>query len=199
MKPQATHSGPVVLVTGPAGAGKTAVADAYTRTRLARGVHLSLDDVRDQVKAGYANPEHGWNDLTQRQYDLARRSCALTARLYAADGYACVIDDAIFPDWPQVGLDGWLSDLGDLKVGLVVLTARLEILVRRNRARSGHRQLDPATVRVIHDRMLAWREQGVPVVDTSDLTLEQTVEHLHRLVQSGQAFTTPHPTDAPTP
>jgi len=152
-------------VTGPAGAGKTAVADAYTRTRWRARAPVP----RRRPRPGQGRvrqPRDGWNDLTQRQYDLARRSCALTARLYAADGYACVIDDAIFPDWPQVGLDGWLSDSANLKVGLVVLTDAWRSSCdatrpQRHRNSTRHRP-------VIHDRMLAWREQGVPVVDTSD-------------------------------
>jgi ribose 1,5-bisphosphokinase PhnN len=182
---------PVLLLTGPAGAGKTALADLYARTRLDRAVHLSLDDARDRVRAGYANPEDGWNDLTQRQYDLARRSCALTARLYTADGYACIIDDAVFPDWPQVSLQGWLDDLGDLKVGLVLVTARPQVLARRNATRSGHRRLDPATVQLIHDRMTGWRDHGIAAIDTSDLTLDEAVDALDELVASGQAFRAP--------
>jgi ribose 1,5-bisphosphokinase PhnN len=182
---------PVLLLTGPAGAGKTALADLYARTRLDRAVHLSLDDVRDRVRAGYANPEDGWNDLTQRQYDLARRSCALTARLYTADEYTCIIDDAVFPDWPQVSLQGWLDDLGDLTVGLVLVTARPQVLARRNATRSGHRRLDPATVQLIHDRMTGWHDHGIGAVDTSDLTLDEAVDALDELVVSGQAFRTP--------
>ena len=43
--------GRYLLITGPAGAGKTATADRWTRQQSRPAIHLSLDDVRDQVKS----------------------------------------------------------------------------------------------------------------------------------------------------
>ena len=71
---------PVLLITGPAGAGKSATADAWARSRPFPCAHVSLDDIREQVKSGFAYPPDGWNDETQRQYDLARGNVATMAR-----------------------------------------------------------------------------------------------------------------------
>jgi chloramphenicol 3-O-phosphotransferase len=174
--------GSVVLITGPAAAGKSSVADRLARTHSGPALHVSLDDIRDLVKSGYADPSDGWTDVAERQYELARASCASVARTYAAQNYLCVLDDAVFPDWPEVGLDRWLDELRGFRVDFIAVIARFEVLLNRNEHRQGHRRLAPEMLRVIHDRMLGWRERDFPVVDSSDLTLEQTVEQVRARV-----------------
>ncbi|MGH3720827.1 MAG: AAA family ATPase [Pseudonocardiaceae bacterium] len=188
MTPDKTKPAPVILVSGPAAAGKTSTVDHFARQRAECSLHVSLDDVRDFVKAGYANPEDGWTDLAERQYRLARASCASIARLYAADGYQCLIDDAVFPDWPEVSLNRWCTELKGLRVGFVVILADFEVLVERNKARLGNRKLNTDMLRIIYDRMRGWHDHGVPVIDNTALTVRQTADELHQLILSGQVF-----------
>ncbi|MBW4718593.1 AAA family ATPase [Saccharothrix obliqua] len=184
----AAERGPVVLVSGPAGAGKTSVVDHLARTMGRPAVHVSLDDVRDMVKCGYANPEDGWSPSAERQYELARATCADLARRYTAAGYFCFVDDAVFPDWPEVGLDRWRSELAGLEVGFAVFLPRFDVLVTRNAHRRGTRLLSEDVLRIIHDRMLPWRDRGVPVIDNSDLSVPEAAEELRRLVRTGEVF-----------
>ncbi|MFD9423540.1 MULTISPECIES: AAA family ATPase [unclassified Streptomyces] len=100
----------MLLITGPAGAGKSTLADAWARGRPTPTVHISLDDVRDWVKSGYANPEDGWDELSERQYTVARRCVALAVHEYARIGYGCVVDDAVFPGMIKIihdRMSGW--------------------------------------------------------------------------------------------
>lgn len=76
----------------------------------------------------YAGPQDGWTALAERQYHLARAGCASLARLYAQAGYTCLIDDAVFPDWPAVGLDGWRELLPGLRLVFAVLLPDVEVL-----------------------------------------------------------------------
>ena len=171
----------VVLLTGPAGAGKTATASAWAKSRRDRAVHLSIDTLRRFVKSGYANPEDGWNDETQRQYDLAQTACAAMARQYVESGYLCAIDDAVFPDWPEVGYGKWQAALAPVQPRLFVLLPSLDKVLERNRARSGCSRLKESTVRMIYDMMIDWRDRSdVVVIDNSDLTIEETVAAVDR-------------------
>src|SRR5579859_644435 len=92
----------VLLLTDPAGAGKTTVARARASGQQRPTAHILLDDVCDFVKSGYANPSDGWNAATEQQLILARQGCATLAINYVNAGFLCIIDDAIFPEWERV-------------------------------------------------------------------------------------------------
>jgi adenylate kinase family enzyme len=65
----------VLVLTGPAGAGKTTTAQAWAAAQAVPTAHVSLDRVRLQVQSGFADPQHGWTAETRRQYGLARGAC----------------------------------------------------------------------------------------------------------------------------
>ncbi|MFH8729294.1 AAA family ATPase [Streptomyces termitum] len=166
-----------VLLIGPAGAGKTTVARHWARRRPVPTAHISLDDVREWVCSGFADPQSGWNEHSEAQYRLARRTCGFAARNFLANGISCIVDDAVFPDRPVVGLGGWKRHVGP---GLlpVVLLPGLEVVLERNAQRSGNRRLSDEEVAAIHGRMAGWYGSGLPIIDNSALDVEATARLL---------------------
>ncbi|KUL68882.1 hypothetical protein ADL34_26420 [Streptomyces sp. NRRL WC-3605] len=170
-----------VLLIGPAGAGKTSVAKYWADHRRVPTAHISLDDVREWVRSGFADPQSGWNDHSEAQYRLARRTCGFAARNFLANGISCILDDAVFPDRPVVGLGGWKRHVGP---GLlpVVLLPGLEIVLERNAERSGNRRLTDEEVARIHGRMAGWYGSGLPIIDNSQLDVPQTAQLLDEVL-----------------
>ncbi|MEW2548687.1 AAA family ATPase [Streptomyces sp. NPDC047002] len=166
-----------VLLIGPAGAGKTTVARHWARTRRVPTAHISLDDVREWVCSGFADPQSGWNEHSEAQYRLARRTCGFAARNFLANGISCILDDAVFPDRPVVGLGGWKRHVGP---GLlpVVLLPGLEVVLERNAKREGNRRLADEEVAGIHGRMAGWYGSGLPIIDNSTLDVPTTARLL---------------------
>ncbi|MEV6105471.1 AAA family ATPase [Streptomyces sp. NPDC051940] len=181
----APHGAPpptvAVLLIGPAGAGKTSVARYWADTRRAPTAHISLDDVREWVRAGFADPRGGWTDQSEAQYRLARRTCGFAARNYLANGISCVLDDAVFPDRPVVGLGGWKRHVGP---GLlpVVLLPGLEAVLARNALRTGTRRLADEEVARIHGRMAGWYGSGLPILDNTHHDVPSTARMLDEVV-----------------
>jgi AAA domain len=170
-----------VLLIGPAGAGKTTIARHWADRRPVATAHISLDDVREWVRAGFADPRSGWNEHSEAQYRLARRTCGFAARNFLANGISCIIDDAVFPDRPVVGLGGWKRHVGP---GLlpVVLLPGLEVVLARNAERTGNRRLPDEEVARIHGRMAGWYGSGLPIIDNSQLDVAAAAEALDRVV-----------------
>lgn len=170
-----------VLLIGPAGAGKTSVAKYWADHRRVPTAHISLDDVREWVRSGFADPQSGWNDHSEAQYRLARRTCGFAARNFLANGISCILDDAVFPDRPVVGLGGWKRHVGP---GLlpVVLLPGLEIVLERNAERTGNRRLSDEEVARIHGRMAGWYGSGLPIIDNSQLDVPGTARVLDEVL-----------------
>ncbi|BAU81941.1 hypothetical protein SLA_0990 [Streptomyces laurentii] len=180
-----------VLLIGPAGAGKTTVARHWASRRRVPTAHISLDDVREWVCSGFADPQSGWNEHSEAQYRLARRTCGFAARNFLANGISCILDDAVFPDWPVVGLGGWKRHVGP---GLlpVVLLPGLDIVLERNAERSGNRRLSDEEVAAIHGRMAGWYGSGLPIIDNSTYDVETTARVLDDVL--ARAISGQHPT-----
>ncbi|MFC7816797.1 MULTISPECIES: Pro-rich N-terminal domain-containing protein [unclassified Streptomyces] len=170
-----------VLLIGPAGAGKTSVAKYWADHRRVPTAHISLDDVREWVRSGFADPQTGWNENSEAQYRLARRTCGFSARNFLANGISCILDDAVFPDRPVVGLGGWKRHVGP---GLlpVVLLPGLDIVLERNAERSGNRRLTDEEVARIHGRMAGWYGSGLPIIDNSQLDVPETARVLDEVL-----------------
>lgn len=178
----------VLLVSGPAGAGKSAAADAWASEQAPYSAHIELDAVREFVKSGLADPRDGWNAETDWQYTIARRNCADMARRYVAEGISCVIDDAIFPLWEQVNYVGWSHLLAETPHYLVILLPDYATVATRNAQRHGRRLLAPDLLRTIYEMMLPWRDQqDFPVIDTSSLTIAQTAQRMRNALDTLRA------------
>ncbi|WP_030738002.1 Pro-rich N-terminal domain-containing protein [Streptomyces sp. NRRL S-31] len=175
-----------VLLIGPAGAGKTSVAKYWADRRRVPTAHISLDDVREWVRSGFADPQSGWNDHSEAQYRLARRTCGFAARNFLANGISCILDDAVFPDRPVVGLGGWKRHVGP---GLlpVVLLPGLDVVLERNAERTGNRRLTDEEVARIHGRMAGWYGSGLPIIDNSQLDVPGTARVLDEVLARAMA------------
>ncbi|MEV4561264.1 AAA family ATPase [Kitasatospora sp. NPDC049285] len=180
--PAPVPTGPIaVLLIGPAGAGKTTVARYWAERRPTPTAHISLDDVREWVQSGFANPQSGWNTASEAQYRLARRTCGFACRNYLANGISCIIDDAVFPDRPAIGLGGWKRHIGPGMIPVVLLPG-LDRVLTRNAERAGNRRLTDDEVARIHGRMAGWRTSGLPIIDNSALTIPETAAALDQAI-----------------
>ena len=181
-----SSSGHILLITGPAAAGKTTVADAWAKTRGEPCAHLSLDSFRLMIKSGYHDPRTGWNDEGQRQLDMARSNVASVAIRFVESGISCVIDDVVFPNWEASGLDRWKRAFEPVELDFVAIIPQWNVILDRNAARDEAEKIPLEMLRRIYDDMAGWNDRpDVPVVDNSVLSTAETISAIARLFPSG--------------
>lgn len=177
----------IILVTGPAGAGKTSVSDAICE-RFDRMLHIEGDTLRHWVKAGY---RHGWLEDAQarEQVALAIDNAVAIARNAIAVRYAVVIDDVVFAGTAARYREA-LAGIG-CNVHFVLLLPDLETAVARDRSR-GTEISAPDRVRPLHEQFVRESAAGLlpgAVVDsTNDENAALTADRALAAVASGDAL-----------
>lgn len=127
----------------------------------------------------------GWSDEARRQFDLAQDLAVLQARRYLAEGFSCLIEDAMFPGEQRASYCRWRDKLDGVEHRLVILLPSLEKCLSRNRLRDGDKRLPDTLVKRFHDESQAWRERkGAIVLDNTDLTLDATVKMVESELRS---------------
>ena len=170
---------PIFWITGVPGAGKSSVSVALMQ-RFPFGLHLAIDDIRERVVSGLADPIPGWTNETSRQFGLARQSAAHMARIYSDAGFAVAIDDIIFPHEVQALCDEWLPGY---PIGKVFLQPEVDVALVRNATRTNKPFDTSILVDVsirLHQSLAAqnFAESGWLIIDTSDVGVEQTVDEI---------------------
>jgi chloramphenicol 3-O-phosphotransferase len=165
---------PVVIVTGPAGVGKSTVARELC-LRFDRAAHISVDSLRDMVVSGYASPIPGESDPTEaeEQIRLGIANAAALARNFAESGMLAVIDDVLETSGE---LDAYLDALGaGVDLRMVTLLADRAILARRDAERPHDQQMGTRSQDLHHIFMTNGETRGVRL-DTSHFTPEDAVD-----------------------
>ena len=177
---------PIFIITGAPGAGKSSVAVALMR-RFPFGLHIAVDDLREWVVSGIAQPVPVWTAETGRQFRLARGAAAKVARIYAGVGFAVAIDDVISPAEARELFEAALPGYA---VHKVLLRPALEVALSRNAERA-NKPFDTGildgVIRRLHTSTdeHAYARAGWSVIDSGALGVAETVDSILGRVATG--------------
>lgn len=169
--------GPIYIITGTPGAGKSSVSAALMQ-RFPFGLHIHCDDLRGWVVAGNAPPVPTWTAETERQFRLSRRTAVEMATRYADTGFAVAIDDVIFE---SAYAEQFAPCLVGYTVCKVLLAPNREVALHRNATRT-NKEFDTSllidTTRQLHGELLAANRpgDGWHVIDSSRQSVAETVD-----------------------
>jgi predicted kinase len=157
----------IALFGGPAGAGKSALASAWCRTRT-RATHIELDQIRGLIVSGLADPQQA-GSLQKEQYRLSVAATCAIARTFAESGYDVAVDDVLEP---ETFAHLWRPQLEGATWRLVIVLPSLEETLARS-AQRAKRVLEEHTRRQ-HARCAEWPEEVR--IDTTGLDVEASLQ-----------------------
>ena len=162
MSDQTETKGPVIVVSGAPGVGKTTVSKLVA-SAFERSVHLRDDDFMAAVVNGWVDPNL---PEAAAQHEAVGGALAVSAMGFAGDGYTTVVDGYLLPD----GVDGLAAACTDrgLSCHYVVLRADLDTCWARASARAeGRWPLEYEPFAALHARFTALELASTRVVDAT--------------------------------
>jgi predicted kinase len=172
---------PVLILTGPPGAGKTTTATALV-ARFPRAVHLESDRFFQFIRSDYVEP---WKPESNDQNRVVMRIVAAAAARYAEAGYFTVIDGIVIPGWFLEPVRDALHAAGH-QVALAVLRAPLPVCLARVREREGEPGTESGPIEQIWQSFADLGPLEKNVIEVGDAGTDDLPETLAQHLKEGR-------------
>jgi len=134
-----------------------------------------VDELREKMEKGYASPIDGvFTEEVIQQFQMARSTATYMARLYANQSVDVIIDDICVP---SNFVDQYAELFEIPKVHRVFLYPKASVVIERIKQRGGPME-HIKYVPVIYDFLSSMPKDGWIVLDSSEWTIEQTVNEV---------------------
>jgi chloramphenicol 3-O-phosphotransferase len=169
--------GEILILTGPAGSGKTTTAEALVNSCDEPVVHLRSDQFWRFIKKGVIPP---YLPAAHRQNETVVTAMANSAEAFARGGYFVVLDGIIAP---------WFIDrFRRVTVGLhyIVLRPSLEMTLVRAKGRGGDALGATGPIQRLHREFTALGELERHAIDTTGHSPAETLRAVLDGVAAGR-------------
>lgn len=180
----------IILITGNMASGKSSVAQALAE-RLPKSVHLRGDIFRRMIVNGQAEMTFELSDEARKQLQLRYDLAVAAATRYYQAGFTVVYQDIMIGSV----LSSIVAALAPYQVSVVVLCPHADVIAARDLARSKTGYADRATLEAF-DQVLRSETPRIGYwLDTSQLTVNETVENILTHLDQAKAHDTSATTD----
>lgn len=167
----------VLLLGGPAGAGKSTLARAWCATRP-QAAHVQLDEVRSLIVSGLADPQVP-GERQESQYDTSVEATCALARAFVKRGIDVAVDDVLEP---RAFERYWRHRLEGLSWSVVIVLPTLDTALARSAGRE--KRVRDQHTRAQHASCQGWPDELK--VDTTGLSVEESLAMVVQAVASAR-------------
>lgn len=167
----------IIVVTGIQAAGKSTISRLLAQ-RFARGVHIEADVLQHMIVSGSEQIQEPGEleGEAKRQYFLRLKHMCLLGRSFFESGFTAALDDIVLGEsWQYVQ-----AQLQGLPFSLAVLAPRVEVVAQQRDRSRAKRPLGEAWATYLDQAFRATMTDIGLWIDTSDMTPDETVDHILR-------------------
>ncbi len=168
----------IIFITGMSGSGKSTISRGVAE-HFPQAMHLDVDKLRGMMVTGLARPGSRPDIVTEewiKQLQLARATATYMANLYAGQGIDVVIDDFC---WPPNFPEYYAALFENPAVHRVLLLPTQSALAERIIKRGGtFADVFVKNTPYVYSYLEPMPKEGWIVLDSSDWTVEQTVQEV---------------------
>lgn len=165
----------ICLITGPMGVGKSSTSKVLAE-KFEKSAYIKVDHIRKMIIGGYIGPGDE-NFYIQEKLGI-KNTCAL-ANNYLEAGFNVFIDDVMGKE----KLQQYVEFFPNRKIEAFLLLPSIEVTLERFNGRGGATEVLEKRTRHLHDQFtLLKNETNWKVIDSSNFTLEETVEKIYNQI-----------------
>jgi predicted kinase len=167
----------LILIMGGPASGKSTIAAQLAKT-FPKSVHLQVDKLREMMVNGIELPVagHEWSDKTTQQFKWARDTAIYMAQLYAAQGFAVIVDDVCVP---AEFTEHYQQFFAAHTVQRILLLPTASALIKRLQTRAG--PFDDFLITKVpwlYSNLEPMPKEGWQVLDSSDWSIDETMNNV---------------------
>jgi predicted kinase len=178
----AVEVAPIIVVSGPAGVGKSTVA-GLCAAAFERGVHLRSDDFLYAVVSGFVDPSSAEATCQNETVGGALGAAAIQ---FAVGGYTVLADGTFFPS----GVEGFAAMAARKGVALHYAVLRADLATCSDRAAERGAMPDQDASARLHERLSDLGRYEANVIDAT-ASPEDVAAQVLALVDAGRALVRP--------
>ena len=178
----------ITLITGEASSGKSTVSKLVA-THFPQCFVIPVDDIREMLLSGYAVPavDEPFPPAIIEQFRWARLAAIKMAEIYVESGIPVIIDDVCVPPMFVEHYQGLLAKKNHQ---IVLLKPTRQAMIERIRERAGPvDQLLESFIPLVYDSLELMPKGGWTVLDSSEWSIEDTVEQVLLAMQNHDSST----------
>lgn len=166
----------VILITGPAGSGKSSVANELAK-KFERSAVIEVDTLRGMIKSGYVRPWPHTDEVDSQLSLSAKNACGLANNLLEK-GFNVFIDDVV----GKKLFEQYSNFFMDRNFKAFLLLPSPEALLARFDNRGANDELRERTAE-LHKKFSDKRDQlNWQTIDSSEQSLEETAEQIYKAI-----------------